>query len=230
MKEKVILSISIGCVAFILTMIMFTQFKTIEETDIVAIETMRETELRSELASWKEKYKEVETKLEDTNYKIQEYQTQMSSEENAKELLNQELKEAQKLLGYTDVQGEGIIITLEDNDFKNIERFDLISLVNELKLAGAEAISINDERIVGNTDVALINNRIILVNGRRTSGPYVIKAIGDKKYLESAITIKGGYLDEIKANEKTIHYTVEKNIVINKYEGTMKLDYINVNK
>lgn len=69
-----------------------------------------------------------------------------------------------------------------------------------------------------------------MVNGRRISGPYVVKAIGDKKYLESAITIKGGYLDEIKANEKNISYTVEKNIVINKYEGTMKLDYINVNK
>lgn len=230
MKEKVILSISIGCVALILTMVMFTQFKTIEETDIVAIETMRETELRSELATWKEKYREVETKLEDTNRKIQEYQTQMSSDENAKELLSQELKEAQKQLGYTDVQGEGITITLEDNDFKNIERFDLISLVNELKLAGAEAISINDERIVNNTDIALINNRIILVNGRRTSGPYIVKAIGDKKYLESAITIKGGYLDEIKANEKTIHYSIEKNIVIHKYEGNMKLDYINVNK
>lgn len=230
MKEKVILSISIGCVAFILTMIMFTQFKTIEETDIVAIETMRETELRSELATWKEKYQEVETKLEDTNHKIQEYQTQMSSEQNAKELLNQELKEANKFLGYTDVQGEGITITLEDNDYKNIERFDLISLVNELKLAGAEAISINDERIVSNTDVALINNRIILVNGRRTSGPYVVKAIGDKKYLESAITIKGGYLDEIKANEKTIHYKIEDNIIIPKFAGTMSLDYIKINK
>lgn len=230
MKEKLILSISIGCVALILTMVMFTQFKTVEQTDIVAIETMRETELRSELALWKQKYEEAETKLEDTNSKIEEYKTQMTSEQDATELLKQELTESQKFLGYTDVQGEGIIITLEDNSFKNIERFDLISLVNELKLAGAEAISINDERIVSNTDIALINNRIILVNGRRTSGPYIVKAIGDKKYLESAITIKGGYLDEIKANEKTISYTVEENIIINKYEGDMKLEYINVNK
>lgn len=230
MKEKMILSISIGCATLILTMVMFTQFKTVEKTDIVAIETMRETELRSELAVWKEKYEEVETKLQDTNSKIQEYKTQMSSEENAAELLNQELKESQKFLGYTDVQGEGIVITLEDNDFKNIERFDLISLVNELKLAGAEAISINDERIVANSDIALINYRIILVNGKRISGPYVVKAIGDKKYLESAITIKGGYVDEIKASEKTINYTVEDKILINKYNGTMSVDYINVNK
>lgn len=226
-KENIILSISIGCVALILSLIMFTQFKTIEHTDIMAIETMRETELRTELADWKAKYQEVETKLEDTNGKIEEYRTQMASEEDATALLTQELQEAQKNLGYTDVKGEGIVITLSDNSFKDIERFDLISLVNELKLAGAEAISINDERIVSNTDIALINNRIILINGRRISGPYVVKAIGDRKYLESAITIKGGYLDEIRANEKTISYTAENNIVINKYQGEMKLDYIN---
>lgn len=227
MKEKGVLSISIGCVALILTMVMFTQFKTVEQTDIVAIETMRETELRSELATWKEKYEEVETKLEDTKNKIKEYQSQMDSEQNATELLKQELKDSQKFLGYTDVHGEGIVITLTDNDVINIERFDLISLVNELKLAGAEAISINDERIVSNTDIALINNRIILVNGRRISAPYIIKAIGDKKYLESAITIKGGYVDLLKVDEKTINYTVEDDITINKYEGIMKLDYIN---
>ena len=153
---------------------MFTQFKTIEQTDIVAIETMRETELRTELAEWKAKYEEVQTKLEDTNHKIEEYQTQMTSEKDAAELLKQEVNDAHKFLGYTDVQGEGIVITLEDNSFKNIESFDLISLVNELKLAGAEAISINDERVVSSTDIALINNRIILVNGNRISGPYEI--------------------------------------------------------
>lgn len=209
---------------------MFTQFKTVEKTDIVAIETMRETELRSELAVWKGKYEEVEVKLQETNSKIQEYKNQMSSEQNAAQLLKQELQESEKFLGYTNVKGQGIVITLEDNDFKNVERFDLISLVNELKLAGAEAISINDERIVNNSDIALINYRIIMVNGRRISGPYVVKAIGDKKYLESAITIKGGYLDEIKASEKTVSYTVEDEIVINKYNGTMSVDYINVNK
>lgn len=230
MKEKMILSISIGCATLILTMIMFTQFKTVEKTDIMAIETMRETELRSELAVWKEKYEEVEVKLQDTNSKIQEYKTQMSSEENAAELLNQELKESEKILGYTTVKGQGIEIVLEDNDFKNIERFDLISLVNELKLAGAEAISINDERIVNNSDIALINYRILMVNGRRISGPYVVKAIGDKKYLESAITIKGGYLDELKASEKTVRYTVSDEIIINKYNGSMTIDYLKINK
>ena len=53
LKAKITMTISIACTALILTMVMFTQFKTVDETDITAIETMRETELRSELASWK---------------------------------------------------------------------------------------------------------------------------------------------------------------------------------
>ena len=230
MKGRKSVIISIGCAALILTMVMFTQFKTVEYTDIVAIETMRETELRSELANWKEKYDEVQEKLNDTNSKIDEYKRQMSSKEDAQKLLEQELNESEKFVGYTDVKGEGIIITLKDNDFRNIERFDLISLINELKIAGAEAISINDERVVTNTDVALVNNSIILVNSRRISGPYVVKAIGDKKYLESAITIKSGFLDEMEANEKTCKYSVEDNIVINKFNGVIKLDYVKINE
>jgi len=99
-----------------------------------------------------------------------------------------------------------------------------------LNIGGAEAISINNERVVNITDVALVNNRIILVNGRRITGPYVIKAIGDKKYLESAITIRGGYIDEITAAEKTISYSVENRIIIQKYEGIMELNYAEVKK
>ena len=227
LKGKGILSISIGCVSFILTMVMFTQFKTIEYTDIVAMETMRETELRTKLAEWKEKYAEVETKLMDINTKIEEYKKQMSSEQDATQLLREEVKEAQKYLGNTDVRGEGIVVTLEDNSQKEIERFDLISLINELKIAGAEAISINDERIVSISDIASINYGMLLVNGRRTSTPYIVKAIGDRKHLESAITIKGGFLDEMrKVEEKTVNYSIEENLVITKYQGEMPVEYM----
>ena len=66
------MTICAGCTALILTMIIFTQFKTVDETDITAIETMRETELRSELASWKEKYEEIEEKINEVDGKINE--------------------------------------------------------------------------------------------------------------------------------------------------------------
>ena len=222
--------ISIGCTAFILTMIMFTQFKTVEKTDITAIETMREAELRTELADWKVKYEEIETRLTDAEAKVNEYQSQLANNAESSKILENEVADAEKYLGYTNLHCEGIVITLQDNDMYNIEYTDLLNLVNELNIAGAEAISINEERVVSMTDIVLINNRIVLVNGKRISGPYEVKAIGDKKYLESAITIKGGYKDRTEAEGKTISYTSENNIIIPAYQGNLTLEYAEVVK
>ena len=79
MKAKITLTICIGCTALILTAVMFTQFKTVDQTDITAIETMREAELRTELASWKTKYEDIETKIEERDSKINEYKQELNS-------------------------------------------------------------------------------------------------------------------------------------------------------
>lgn len=230
MKEKVTLSISIGLVALILTMIIFTQFKTVEKTDITAIETMRETELRDELATWKTKYEEVETKLEERKQKIEEYKQELDNNENAMQLLQSEVVEAEEYLGFTELQGEGIVVTLKDNEDANIEYWDLLFLVNELVSAGAEAISINDERVVATTEIVPVNGTIIFVNSKKIAGPYTVRAIGEKKYLESALTIKGGYLDERKIQyNKDVEYTLEDNIIIPAYTGKMNFEYAEKN-
>ena len=230
MKEKVTLSISIGLVALILTMIIFTQFKTIKKTDITAIETMRETELRDELATWKTKYEEVETKLEERKQKIEEYKQELDNNENAMQLLQSEVVEAEEYLGFTELQGEGIVVTLKDNEDANIEYWDLLFLVNELVSAGAEAISINDERVVATTEIVPVNGTIIFVNSKKIAGPYTVRAIGEKKYLESALTIKGGYLDERKIQyNKDVEYTLEDNIIIPAYTGKMNFEYAEKN-
>lgn len=227
MKAKITMAISMGCVALILTMIMFTQFKTVEKTDITAIETMRETELRTELASWKAKYEDIETKIEERETRIEEYKQELDNNENSSVVLQNEVKEAEEYLGLTDIQGEGIIVTLSDNEHYGIDYADLLSLVNELNVAGAEAISINDERIVNKSDIFSISNQIILVNTKKISAPYTVKAIGNKKYLESALIIKGGYLDFKTIDEgKSIEYTVEDNIIIPSYDGDMSTKYI----
>lgn len=64
-KEKIVMSITISIVCTLLVAIMFAQFKTVEETDITGIESAREEELRTMLASWKSKYEETNKKLED---------------------------------------------------------------------------------------------------------------------------------------------------------------------
>lgn len=231
LKGKITLSISIGLVALILTMIIFTQFKTVEKTDITAIETMRETELRDELASWKTKYEEVEAKIEDRDQKIEEYKQELDNNENAMQVLQSEVNEAENYLGLTELQGEGVVVTLKDKEDALIEYWDLLFLVNELVSAGAEAISINDERVVSTTEIVPVNGTIIFVNSKKIAGPYIVKAIGDKKYLESALTIKGGYLDERKIQyNKDVEYSVEDNISVPAYTGKMSFEYAEKNE
>ena len=71
---------------------------------------------------------------------------------------------------------------------KTVSASNLLIIVNALKLAGAEAISINDQRIINMSDIVDIGSvdaSFIKVNGQRILSPYVIKAIGDPTYMES---------------------------------------------
>ncbi len=105
-KGKLTMTITLGLMCFVLTMVIFIQFKTISQTDITQIETMREEELKAEITSVKTKYEEVLTELEDTNLKIEEYREAINSEKKASELLDKELEKSRDLLGKNAVSGE----------------------------------------------------------------------------------------------------------------------------
>lgn len=228
-KDKLVVSITIGLMCFILVFTMFIQFNTIEKTDLANIATMRETELREELTKWNTRYEELYARYEEDALKKQEYQNSLGTDYEASELLEKELNESNILLGLTDVTGPGIIVTLSNNSTKNIDAYDLLELVNELRLAGAEAISINDERVIAMTDIVDINYSFIVVNGNRISSPYVVKAIGNQTYLESGLTAKEyGYMDNIiKGNGKTATLERNDNIQIPKFTGKLEMNYAN---
>ena len=57
-KGKLVMTITIGLVCFVLLYVMFLQFKVVEQTDLTEIEAMQEKELREALASWKAKYED----------------------------------------------------------------------------------------------------------------------------------------------------------------------------
>lgn len=231
-KEKITMAISIGIACFALALVMSMQYKVVQETDITSIENMRETELRTELSSWKAKYEEINEKYEETENMISQYQTKKESNNETSELLNEELTKIEKALGKTNVQGEGIIITLNnatDTDTL-INADDLLIIVNQLKNAGAEAISINDQRIVNMSDIVNINindyDFFIKVNGERILAPYIIKAIGNQSYLEGALLGNGGKLDELENLGQQVSLQKDKRLQIEKYNGEITAKYI----
>lgn len=231
-KEKIVMAISIGIACFALALVMSMQYKVVQETDITSIENMRETELRTELSSWKAKYEEINEKYEETENMISQYQTKKESNNETSELLNKELSSIEKALGKTDVQGEGITITLNnaaDTDTL-INADDLLIIVNQLRNAGAEAISINDQRIVNMSDIVNINindyDFFIKVNGERILAPYIIKAIGNQSYLEGALLGNGGKLDELEKLGQQVSLQKDKKLQIEKYNGEITTKYI----
>lgn len=218
-KDKMLMYGVICVICIILFTVIFAQFKTIEESDITGIRTAREEELQTILSSMKTKYEELEGKYIDTQNKISEYEKMISSNEKSSILLEEELKQTEMLVGKTDVVGQGIIITLQDNDKRSIEPSDLRTLVNELKLAGAEAISINDKRIINMSHIVDVGGNI-MIDDERISSPYVVKAIGDQTYLSSALSLKNsGFIDTLKKVGKTIEMKTDSKISISAYNS-----------
>jgi len=67
-----------------------------------------------------------------------------------------------------------------------IHEFDVRDVVNVLWLAGAEAVAVNDERVIGNTSVYCVGSTV-MVNTTRLSPPYVIRAIGEPGVLAETL-------------------------------------------
>lgn len=231
-KGKKVMTVTIGLICFILTYVMFMQFRTIEETNITEIESMTTAELREKSVAWKERYEETYAKLEENKTILDEYKKRRESNIEASELLEKELLQAKMIAGETEVKGNGIVVTITDReDTEKITATDLLVLVNELRLAGAEAISINDQRIINMSDIVDINiddgaHYIFVNKEKRLVSPYVIKAIGDQRYLESALTTKTvGFIDQYSENA-----TLERqnNIRIPRYSGEIKVKYVDI--
>ena len=232
-KNKWSLTIIIGIVAALLVTSILLQFKTVDETTNADVEGLRDTELKSQISSYKSKYNEVASQYQNNIAKIEEYTKSATTSTESTNLIKSEYQKSNELLGLTDVKGEGIIITLKDVGENKYSSEDLRSLVNELKYAGAEAISINGNRIINLTDIVTLNEKFIIMDASRArlSSPYVIKAIGDKKYLSSTLNTKTtGFVDLMKSNGLEITIEESNKIEIDKYQGEIKSNYLKEEK
>ena len=201
------------------------QFRTVEQTDITAIENMRESELRTALAEWKNRYEDMNKQLEDVNARITEYRKNIEDNEVAADLIEEELQESNLLVGKTDVYGEGVTVTLNNGDM-GVQAYDLIDLVNELRYAGAEAISINGIRVLPMTYIVDMGEyTYIMVDLQRLEAPYVVKAIGDKEELTRVLNLDGcGFVD--RAVGIKVSVTAENRVEIPKYNGELDVQYM----
>lgn len=229
-KEQV--AITLGIMCFILTFGIGIQLKTTKNLEQAVGSTYRENALRDEVLKWKEQYDHVYATLENAEKQLEkERKVSISSDDNSVKK-QKELKELNMYLGLTDVEGEGVTITLRDNTSSLISTAedlvhdgDLRAVVNELKNAGAEAISINGQRIVPSTSINCVGT-VIQVNDEVVGGPFIIKAIGNKENLKGGVMRPGGFIELLISDGINVETKVSDNIKINKYNGVLTDKYI----
>ncbi len=146
--------------------------------------------------------------------------------------LSDDLAKAQFLAGLTDVKGPGIVVTLNDSKKSMpplpagfappniIHDTDIASVVNELKASGAEAISVNGQRIVAVSPVRCVGPTV-MVNFTPQAPPFVIKAIGNPKTLMTGIELPGGVTKDIRSFDPAMFtvQTAKQPLIISAYAG-----------
>lgn len=237
MNKKQI-SITLGIMCFILTFAIVVQVKTMQNASSTASRTLSDNELRDNVLKWKEKYDNIAEELKKAEKMLEEVRQKATQNDTTSVAKEEELKKNNTLLGLTDVTGSGIIIELEDGkkedsiltietaNSKLIHNEDLLSLVNELRNAGAEAIEINGQRII-NTSAITCEGTVIKINGERVGSPFTIKAIGSQALLYGQITRIGSYLDAMIEDGVIVKDVIKSdNITINKYNGAITFKYM----
>lgn len=238
MNKKQI-AITLGCVCLILTIAIFVQIKTVSNANQVASISLTNNDLRDQVLKWKEKYDTAYASLQEAEKNLETIRQQATQNTEGSTEKEAELKKNNMMIGLTNVKGEGVTVTMKDNNNVTADSIsasddislylvhdsDIRTIVNELENAGAEAISINDQRVVSTTSITCEGN-VISVNDEKVGSPFVIKAIGNSLKLYSALIRPGGNVE--KLNSTGIATTVKQsdNIYISKYNGVISQKYI----
>jgi uncharacterized protein YlxW (UPF0749 family) len=137
----------------------------------------------------------LKAQLADLRAQLDDIQRGSASQSSASRDLQAQIEELRAAAGLTERAGDGVVITLDDarntsvtqaNVDKSIcHNTDLTDIVNTAWRGGAQAIAINDERIVGASSVYCVGSTI-MVNGTLMSPPFSVVVIGPQNDLLAA--------------------------------------------
>ena len=127
--------------------------------------------------------------------------------------------------GLSPVKGSGLRIMLDDGasvdgsieDYMVVHDSTLINIVSALKASGAQAISINGERIVFSTNI-ICAGPSITVNGRKVFAPFDIKAVGPQDTLYNNFVSSDAY-KKITTSELKCDVSASGDLTVPGYVG-----------
>jgi uncharacterized protein YlxW (UPF0749 family) len=166
-------------------------------------------------------------RLEDEKRGLENQRTELeNSSDQAEEARRQTEQKAQQLAvlaGTVAAQGPGITLTISDPK-GTVESDTLLDTLQELRAAGAEAIQINDERVVADTYFTQSGSSV-KIDGKKISQPYRFKVIGNPQDLEPALNIPGGVVQTLEKEQATADVARSQKIVVDALRPSKAPDY-----
>lgn len=226
-ESRIILTV----ILFILGIALALQFKsTLYARDQSRSDALNAENLMAQLLSEQEELKELKAAV-DENLTLRDNLIKEYVEEEKDYQLSRDLDKIKLVAGLIDVKGPGITIKLDDAPVRQpdtliswqiIHDNDIKIILNELKKAGAQAISINGERVMPMSE-QVCAGPTILINGNRYPVPYIISVIGDPDLLYESMS-RSERIAEMMQFKIRVDITKSREILIPKYSGSANLE------
>jgi uncharacterized protein YlxW (UPF0749 family) len=226
----------LGVIAFALGLFLAAQLQS------TPIRLGASNEAKTETASitierLEQEQADLKRSIGDLRARLAKSQQTQASQQSAVKQMSDELERQKVLAGLVGLTGRGVRVVLDDSATTKIPAKDDPSLyivheyqvrdvINLLWLSGAEAVSINGERVVASTSVYCVGSTI-LVNDTRLSPPFEILAVGDPGQLESALNDPNN-LRSVRPRMKSygLQFAVsQRDVAVPAYNGTMTVRY-----
>lgn len=234
-KKKLYGNILIGMIFTLLGFVItFQMVHMKEDYSFVSLKTISDLQIEAnkELSEIKNIRELIYTK----NNRLKEYQRAVENEGSIREVLYAEIQNLKTISGFVDLEGPGIIVKLSDSERELYEwedpndlivhNIDVLNIVNELRFAGAEALSINGERVLSNTEIKC-TGPTITINNYTFGQPFIIKAIGDPVTLEAAVKSPESTAYRLREYYGLIvESQVSPWVKIPRYKGHVPMNYI----
>ncbi len=209
--------ITIFTVCILLGFFFALQLKSVRIYAKDDVQPVRIEELSRLLIEEKNENEKLNAEIEQYKSDVDKFRAEAQQSGGWAAVLSEQLKRAELLAGNTAVRGPGVTVTLKDSVSSNnsmldenayvVHDSDLLRVINELRAAGAEAISLNGERVLATSEIRCAGPTVS-INNTRYAAPFVIKAIGDPDTMEQSLLMRSGIVDELKNFE--IDVTVVK--------------------
>jgi uncharacterized protein YlxW (UPF0749 family) len=153
-------------------------------------------------------------------------------------ILQEEIDYYRGVSGIDALAGPGVVIIVSDSERQLLENedpnnllvhdLDIQTLIDDLKRAGAEAIAINGQRVLLHMTDVVCNGPTIRINDAFYSQPFIIEAIGDRKYLEASINSPDNYGHVLKQWGIFLEVNTSVYVEIPGYKAPIDFQYMKI--